>query len=464
MGSSFEKLYFASPVWFQNLMVSVYGLSLHDKRYRQPHDRFLAEIERSDLNDTSAVDQIQWRMFQDVLRHAFDTVPFYQELTRRQNLTPDDFQDFSDLTKLPIVEKEMIRQDPLQFCSTPLVAKGAFVLHTSGTTGTALTIYADKESRRRHYAFWTRLRRWYGVEIGMKRATMFGRIICSPDSNRPPFWRYDAKGRNLLMSSYHLSAANLPAYTAKLATYQPAEIIGYASSVYLLAKHLVENPGHGIAPKVVFTTADKLQPHFRPLIQEAFGCPVVDQYGCAEMATFVSQQDNGEYLVHPEHGFLEILDAQNMPVGPGETGEAICTGFINRAMPLLRYRLGDRLTATDTTSGPDNRCPVFAEIAGRSDDVLYSPDGRPLGRFSPIWKVVDGIYETQVIQKSLSSLDINIVVDPEFLADPGREEILEQEIRKRTGNEMTIHFHYLDSIAKNRNGKFKTVISEVQPS
>lgn len=214
----------------------------------------------------------------------------------------------------------------------------------------------------------------------------------------------------------------------------------------------------------MFTTADKLQPHFRPLIEEAFGCPVVDQYGCAEMATFVSQQENGDYLVHPEHGFLEILDHEDLPVAAGGTGEAICTGFINRAMPLLRYRLGDRITVTDNPAGPDNRCPVFAEIEGRSDDILFSPEGRPLGRFSPIWKVVDGIFETQVIQKSLDSLDINIVVDPEFLDDPHREAVLEQEIRKRTGSDMAIRFHYLDAIPKNPNGKFKTVISEVKPS
>ncbi len=464
MASSFEKLYFASPVWIQNLMVTVYGVTLQDKRYRQPHDRFLAELESHDLADGGLVDEVQWRMFREVLAHAFTTVPFYRELSHRTGLTPGDFRDFSDIVKLPILDKEMIRRDPVHFCSAPVLAQGAFVLHTSGTTGTALTIYADKESRRRHYAFWTRLRHWFGVRPGLKRATVFGRIICRADSNKPPFWRYDAVGRNLLMSSYHLSETNLPAYAAKLAAYKPAEVIGYASSVFLLAKYLVANPGHGIAPKVVFTTADKLQPHFRPIIQQAFGCPVIDQYGCAEMATFVSQREDGKYLVHPEHGFLEVLDGDDRPANSGETGEAICTGFINRAMPLLRYRLGDRITMTESIAGPDNRVPIFAEIEGRRDDILYSPDGRPLGRFSPIWKVVDGIYETQVIQKSLSVLDINIVVDPEFRADPSRQSTLETEIRKRTGSEMTINFHYVDSIPKNSNGKFKTVVSEVQPS
>jgi len=464
MAYSFEKLYFASPVWFQNLMVSVYGVTLQDKRYGQPHDRFLAELESHELSDKKRVDEIQWQMFHAILTHALATVPFYRELAQQQNLTPNDFRNFQDIAKLPVVDKEMIRRNPKHFCSTPVLDQGAFILHTSGTTGTALAIYVDKESRRRHYAFWTRLRHWFGVRPGMKRATIFGRIICRADSSKPPFWRYDAIGRNMLMSSYHLSSANLPAYAAKLAAYQPAEIIGYASSVFLLAKYLAANPGHGIAPKVVFTTADKLQPHFRPIIQQAFGCPVIDQYGCAEMATFVSQREKGEYFVHPEHGFLEVLGTDDRPVGPGETGEAVCTGFINRAMPLLRYRLGDRITLTDRPAGSDNRVPVFAEIEGRRDDILYSPNGRPLGRFSPIWKVVEGIYETQVIQKSLSALDINIVVDPEFRADPERESTLEAEIRKRTGSEMVIKFHYVDTIPKNSNGKFKTVVSEVQLS
>jgi phenylacetate-CoA ligase len=463
LASRLEKLYFSAPIWFQNLMVTGYGLSIWDKRYRPPHDRFLAEIESNDLGNNVAIDELQWRLFSELLEHAFCSVPFYMQLKRETGQQPSDFKDFADLPKLPIIEKEMIRRDPLRFCSTPLIGRGSFVLHTSGTTGTALTIYADKDSRRRHYAFWTRLRRRFGVEPGMKRATMFGRIICSPDAGRPPFWRYDAVGRNLLFSSYHLAPGNLPAYADKLRDYQPSEIIGYASSVYLLAKYLVRNPGHGVAPKVVFTTADKLEDHYRPVVEEAFGCPVVDQYGCAEMATFVAQDtSDGLYRVHPEHGIIEILDRHGESVSPHDTGEAICTGFINRAMPLLRYRLGDRLTAAEHLGETDHRRQRFAAIEGRSDDVLYSPEGRPLGRFSPIWKVVDGIFETQVIQRSFDSLDINIVVDPEFREDPDREILLEKEIRKRTGSAMSIRFNYLDSIPKNANGKFKTVVSEVE--
>jgi len=445
-------------------MVTGYGLTLRDKRYKSPHDEHLAELQTSAAYDSEQTRTHQWRLFRGIIEHAFQQVPFYRNLASEQGLSPNDFRDFSDLAKLPIIEKETIRQDPRLFCADDVIAHGdVFILHTSGTSGKALTLYADKVSRRKHYAFWTRLRQRHGVMPGMRRATMFGRIICSSDQKKPPFWRYDAVGKNLLMSSYHLSAEHLPSYATQLERYKPDEVIGYASSVFLLAKYLQGRSDLKIRPKVVFTTADTLIPHYRPIIESAFGCPVIDQYGCAEMAVFAAQVPGGEYIVDPEHSVLEVVDAGNRPVAAGQTGEAICTGLVNRAMPLIRYRLGDLITTSSSLEDADGLVPMFKEIVGRVDDILYSPDGRPLARFSPIWKVVDGIYETQVVQNTLDQLDINIVIDDSFRNDPDSEKKLVDEIQKRTGTEMTIRINYVDEIPKNRNGKFKTVISRVKP-
>ncbi len=461
MSSLSEQIYFRSPVWAQNLAVSLYGAGLRDKRYRGCHDRRLAELRDSARRDPEQLRRFQWTVFRELLEHSFERIPFYRELTARTGLQPQDLGSFDDLPLLPIVEKEELRAAPEHYCDPEVLRGKPLVFHTSGTTGKALTIYCDRESRRHHYAFWTRLREWHGLGPKDRRATMFGRIIHDPDNARPPFWRYDRVGRNLLMSSYHLAEEHLPHYVDQLERYEPAEIIGYASSVFLLAKYILREAPGRVRPRVVFTTADTLFPHQRRVIEQAFACPVIDQYGCAEMAIFAADDGQANYQVHGEHGLLEVLGEGDRPVGPGETGEAVCTGFINRTMPLIRYRIGDRVSLREDETVQDGLVTRFAEIVGRVDDVLVSPDGRPLGRLSPIWKVVPGIFETQVIQKTVDSLDINLVVDESFRARGNALGELETEIRKRTGSAMELRFHLLEEIPKNKNGKFRAVVSEV---
>src|SRR5204862_1618420 len=136
-------------------------------------------------------------------------------------------------------------------------------------------------------------RAWFGITSDMPRATFFGRIVCAPEQQRPPFWRYDYFQKNYLFSSYHLSERHLASYCDSLSRIQAPEIIGYPSSLFALATYMLDHGVTGIRPRVVFTTAETLLAHQRDAIQQAFGAAVVDQYGCTEMAIFVSQCEHG---------------------------------------------------------------------------------------------------------------------------------------------------------------------------
>ena len=77
------------------------------------------------------------------------------------------------------------------------------------------------------------------------------------------------------------------------------------------------------------------------------------------------------------------------------------------------------------------------------DDILITPDGRPLGRMDPIFKGLRGIYETQIIQTKKNTLELNLVTDN--LYSKNNEDELRYEILKRTGPEMQIKFNCLQS-------------------
>jgi phenylacetate-CoA ligase len=79
----------------------------------------------------------------------------------------------------------------------------------------------------------------------------------------------------------------------------------------------------------------------------------------------------------PEYGYLEILDENNAPVAADDEGYFVWTGFLNRAMPLVRYRIGDR---GRWKLGP--RCPcgrAFPRVTPtitRESEILHCVDGR----------------------------------------------------------------------------------------
>jgi phenylacetate-CoA ligase len=460
MNRFLEQIYFRFPVSVQNAAVSAYGLKLRNERFGANSKEYLDQLERNQYLAAKELEQLQIRELRRLLAHAFATVAFHERTSKSRGLSPDDFSRLDDIRRLPFMTKDEIRANPGFFVSNRL-RNSSFKLFTSGTSGKPLTIYCDKNSRRRHYAFWQRLRGWFGIRPGMKRATFFGRIIMRAGCTRPPFWRYDVSQKNYLFSSYHMSESNLRHYYNALLEIQPDELIGYPSSLFILARYLHEKKLDGVHPHAVFTTAETLLEHQRELIEKVFQQEVADQYGCTEMALFVSQCEKGTYHIHPEHGIVEVLDPEGRPVAEGQEGEAVCTGFVNHAMPMIRYKLGDRLVLGTEKCACGRNFPVVKQILGRIDDILVTPDGRPLGRLDPVFKGASGIYETQIIQPAPDKLVLKIAAGASF-SDRNKTNLL-YELRKRIGAEMRIELELVNEISKDKNGKFRSVISKIRP-
>ncbi len=460
MGSKLEGAYFKAPVWVQNLAVSALGYQLRQRRFGELGLDFENYLGKTYGLDTQELATLQEKVFSELIQYCFKNIPYYRQLAAKEPSLLADPPGLQEISRLPIIEKEMIRKNPELFLADSSAYPGStFSLGTSGTSGTPLKLYCDTPARQKHYAFWTRLRKQNNLLSQSSRATFFGRVIMSPDANSPPFWRFDRAQNNTLFSSYHLAEENLGAYYQKLCQLAPDEIIGYPSSLFQIARFIVRENLDFPAPQVVFTTAETLLPQQREALEKAFRAPVVDQYGCTEMVLFVAQCDQGGYHVHPEHGYLEILDDDGAPVPEGVVGSAVCTGFLNRAMPLIRYRLGDRLISGSGPCPCGSSFPLLNSIEGRLDDTLLAVDGRPLTRLDPVFKTLSGIAETQIIQEEKDLIVVKLVADESF--NEAAEADLVNELRKRTGREMRLRIERVPDIPKGPNGKFRAVISKL---
>ena len=457
-----DHVYGASPVFLQNLLISVYGLYAYKRRYGGRHSEYLQSLRESQWYPKNRIEELQFMNLSEVIRNAFETVPFYQEIYRKHGVAPSSLRNFDDLRKLPIITKDDLRANPKLFVSDVQGSGRLIEIHTSGTTGSPLTIYLRSEALEKNYAFFTRSLEWAGVEPRQRSATFAGRVIMQAKQVEPPFWRKNWIMRNTLFSSYHISERNIPAYVDELKKIQPIFIDSYPSAIFSIGKFFLDRSiDVGIAPKAIITSSETLFDNQREVIEKAFHSRVFDQYGSAEMVGFINQCEKGSYHVNPEYGIVEIIKNNGEPAKDGEPGELVCTGFVNSAMPLIRYKTGDSAIACEHICSCGRAYPVVKSILGRTDDFIVTRDGRFIGRLDPIFKgLSSGIKEAQIIQEDYDRIVVKIVVNKDFCSYD--ESLLAEELKRRIGPTISVSIIQVGEIPRSNAGKFRSVVSHVR--
>jgi phenylacetate-CoA ligase len=453
-----QAIYFAVPVWAQNLLTNAYGLHLRYLRYGREQRTVLAELLAAERYADATVRERQMDALRRTIRHAYGTVPLYASRGRDPS---GDIQSAEDLLGLPIVSKDDLRQRKSDVISSRFLGAKLNVIHTGGTTGKPLSVYCDRSTLQRNYAFYGRLLAWAGIKSSDRVAVLAGRTIVPPSQVKPPFWRSNRPGRSLLFSSYHISKHTVPYYLKALSDFRPALIDSYPSAVSVLARYILDEGITTVRPRAVITSSETLSDETRALVERAFGCRVYDHYGAAEMAAFISQCEHSRYHVNADFGIVEVV-RDGRPAMAGEVGEIIATGFINPVMPLVRYATGD-LAIQDGVPCPCGRpFPTIQRILGRMDDVVTTPDGRQIGRLDPIFKAAATMVESRIVQDAPDHVRLEIVTTGELPANE-RDDLL-RELAARLGPSMRIEIKNVASIPRAGSGKLRTVVNEIRRS
>jgi phenylacetate-CoA ligase len=283
-----------------------------------------------------------------------------------------------------------------------------------------------------------------------------GQLVTPVDQRRPPFWVWNAGLNQLYLSSYHLAPEAIPSYLDALSRYRIQFLLGYTSSLYALAMAVLKRRLSVPQMQVVVTNAEPVFDYQRTAIAEAFRCPVRESYGMAEIVTAASECERGVLHLWPEAGLTEMLEGDS-----ANSGELVCTGLFNPDMPLIRYRTGDRgsLAPPGEVCGCGRTLPILRSLEGRNDDVLYTTDGRRIGRLDPVFKAGLPIQEAQIIQEALDRIRIRYVPDAAFGPDAAHS--LVERLQARMGASMHIELESAAQIPRTANGKFRAVICQL---
>lgn len=464
MNPLLKRLYDLTPVAVQNLLLTGFSARLDQQRYGGRFPEFRALMEEAQWWDTRRMTEWQDVRLREVVIHAYTHVPYYRELFDQCGLKPADIHCRADLAKLPVLTRATIKRRLPDMLSRAIPKYRLAEGHTSGTTGSPLTLFYNGDMTHMAYAALDRHYRWAGVIMargGDRVAVIRGNVIVPLEQRRPPFWRLNHFHNQLLLSCFHLTPDNLTHYFQALREFRPAVLDGYPSSAYVLAKVLL-NRDERLPLKAVITSSETLFDFQREVIEAAFQCRVFDYYAAAERVIFASECDHhlGHHL-YEEYGITELLDEDDQPVAVGGEGYLVGTSLHNLGMPLLRYRTSDRSALKTASCACGRPLPLMEDVATKAEDLLRLKDGRLISPsvLTHPFKPLDAIEASQLVQTDLDRLIIRLVPTPAYRqADADH---LVRELKARLGEEIRVDIELTDSLPRTANGKFKWVISEV---
>jgi len=418
--------------------------------YGRTFRRLQADLERSEWDPEFVHRRVQAQLAA-LLRRARATPHYAQRLAR----TDEVHSTLKDLATLPILDKDEVRRSADAMLTVPRSEMDEVM--TSGTSGTALSVYLDRDRSVKEWAFVTHLWQRCGYQLRDRRAVLRG-VFLPNVASRP--WSWEPGTRELRLSPFRMVPAVMDEYLELLDRFRIGWVHGYPSAISLLARH-AQKVGWSPPPalKGILPISEALQPHQRQIIRDGFGAVTIFPfYGLTEKVALAGEASGceDEYVFEPLYGVAEVVDQEGHPVErTGQRGRLIGTGFLSVGMPMIRYDTGDLATLVESPS-PDNcwRLRVGSIVSGWKQDYLVTREG---GLITPAVLYPENrvAREFRFVQDALGEASLRII--PEDGVDRGELEALIRTINAAADGLLTVRLEVVDEIPPTLRGKRRQV-------
>jgi phenylacetate-CoA ligase len=405
------------------------------------------------------------RLLTRLLEHCSQHVPYYAEIMG--DLGGSFYDDpVAYLQHLPILTKETIRSRFEDLKSDDLIRRRWFTQTSGGSTGEPVCVIQDHDYAARAGAITLLFSRLVGRDMGEPIIRLWGSerdIIRGSEC-----WQAIMANKltnSTLLNAYRMSPERMREFITMLKTRRPKLVVAYAQSAYELA-HFAEREGLPVVPQqAIITSAETLYPFMRETIERVFQCRVYNRYGCRELGDVACERPDCRGLwVAPWGNLIEIVDPRGRPVPPGVEGEILITSLTNMAMPLVRYRIGDRgVLADPQESEGAMRGQVLAEISGRVGDMVETSDGGlvAIGYLVTLLYGKDWLWQYQIVQKSRSHIVFRIVPSRSAYEQAELDEVV-ANTKRVMGEDCTVDIDFVDQLESRGSGKIPFFISEIR--
>lgn len=414
----------------------------------RPLLQYLEEIQRTQWLSPEELSALQLRKLRAILEHASRTTPYYQRLFRDARFEPGGLSALDDLRALPLLDRDILTDawESLRPTSPDLPATER---STGGSTGRPVRFLVDQHEMTTRSAHIYRNLRWFGWELGDRIAYVWGSDI---DTREHRGWVGRTRDRLagvLWLDAFGMHERELDEQLDRIGRFDPAVVIGYPSSLHLLARRAIES---SIPRRLrgIETSAETLMPEVRNDLQRAFGCHVLDRYGCREAGVIAHECPAGRMHVNAESVLMEVV-----------SGEVVVTTLNNFAMPLVRYRVEDHAELSTERCPCGRGLPLVREVKGRLSDIIRAPSGRLIHGefFTHLFYGARGVRRFQITQTEPLRLEIRLIADQRF--DESACRAIERAIHEHADPHFAVVWIPVFEIPTAPSGKFRFTISSV---
>ncbi len=385
-----------------------------------------------------------------MVNYAYRNSLFYKSTFKECGITPHDICTLEDLKKLPTITKADLRTNFSDVIVKGFSEENCMVEATSGSTGEHIRVFHDPKTAD-----------YYGVvlmrghtAVGLKphHKTVYIRYKRLPSSVLERFG---------LFRFYHVySDSPVDAIVDTIKKVNPSTINCYPTVLHALTAYLSDKDAQSLSLHHIVTWSEQLTPKMRKIAEEKFDCPVYDQYGAYEAHSLAFECVKKRMHINADSLIMEFV-RDGEPVAPGESGEIVITSLWNRAMPFIRYELGDIGVPSDDTCTCGRGLPLIENLEGRIEDSLVTPSGDIVlpSRVITLFYPYDEINTFQILQKKRDEITIKVVKGINY-SQKIKDEIL-QKFKAIFGEETTIIMEEVPEIGKTSGGKTRVIICDV---
>jgi len=393
----------------------------------------------------------------EIAKYHYDNNPFYRK--KVGHCFPNKWED------LPIMEKSDFQDELEKMFSNGYNRKNTYIANTSGSSGHPFFFAKNKEAHAMDWALIKDRYSWHGLKLNSKQARFYG----IPHEK----WSYrKEKVKDLLMnrirfSVFDLSDNILQEYLIKFKHIKFQFIYGYTNSLVLFARFLLNNKIvlKEICPTLThcITTSEVLTVEDRKVLTDAIGVYVINEYGASETGLIAFDTPRGEWLLSEEILFYETINEDDL-LNIKDGGNIVVTDLDNKAMPFVRYNIGDIGIISDELS-KNYKHRKLEKLLGRENDTILLPSGKVSPGFT-LYYVSRSILESTGVLKEYiirqTKLDEFIF---EVVTNEPLTEFQENDIKEKMGKYLepglNIIINRVEKIERPPSGKIKHFYSEL---
>lgn len=405
---------------------------------------------------------IQSERLEKILLYAHRHVPYYTRLLEQHGVVSGQRVRMDRFRDLPFLDKPTIRANFQAITSDEARRLKATPNRTGGSTGEPLEVLLDPAEVRVTGGVVLRLfYEWHGVRPGDPEVKLWGSTRDLFHTERWSLGELRQKVSGItLLNAFQMTPERMEQYIGVLNRLRPAVLRGYSSNLYELAQFAHERGLAVHPPGRVFSSAGTLYPHLRARMEKVYGCRVFNHYGSREVHSVAMECPvaDGLHLSAFTH-LVEVLDEQGRPCPPGVDGDLVITNLLNRAMPLIRYRIGDRGSLAQGTCACGRGLPRLAQVSGRRVDCFWTRDRRMIPGEYFIYLLGVHIDDNpfrkyQVVQEDFDDVVYRLVLQAgRSLSDDLRQTIV-KDTRLVMGERCEVSFELLEDIPPSPSGKY----------